>query len=233
MITDLAEQETLRFAAALAALDADDWAKKTDCTLWTVRDLAGHVLGMTRSFTSMRQFISHMRAGSRAKGDGPMIDGVTSVQVTRNEALSSAAVIDELRRLAPLNAKWRSSRRLMRRIGLPQEMRDGTVEKFHLAYLFDTVLTRDTWMHRVDVSRATGKEMELTADHDGRIVADAVDEWARRHGQPFTLELTGPAGGAFTSGEGGESITIDAVEFCRILSGRGNGSGLLTQEVPF
>ena len=33
--------------------------------------------------------------------------------------------------------------------------------------------------------------MELTAGHDGRLVADVVTEWARRHGQPFTLTLTG------------------------------------------
>jgi hypothetical protein len=75
--------------------------------------------------------------------------------------------------------------------------------------------------------------MELTAEHDGRIVADAVAEWARRHGQPFLLQLTGTAGGSFTQGAGGEAITVDAVEFCRILSGRASGTGLLTQEVPF
>ena len=44
----------------------------------------------------------------------------------------------------------------------------------------------------------------LTADHDGVIVADVVAEWARRHGQPYQLKLTGPAGGSWTSGTGGE-----------------------------
>src|SRR5260221_14761809 len=50
-------------------------------------------------------------------------------------------------------------------------------------------------MPRLDVSRATGRPMELTAGHDGRLVADVVGDWARRHAQPFTLTLTGPAGG--------------------------------------
>ncbi|MDX1382582.1 MAG: hypothetical protein R3190_03005, partial [Thermoanaerobaculia bacterium] len=45
--------------------------------------------------------------------------------------------------------------------------------------LFDTILTRDTWMHRTDLAEATGRPLELTADHDGRIVADVVAEWAR------------------------------------------------------
>ena len=88
-------------------------------------------------------------------------------------------------------------------------------------------------MHRVDIARATGREIVLTPEHDGRIIADVVAEWARRHGQPFTLTLTGPAGGAFVAGDGGDPITIDAVEFCRILAGRADGAGLLTQEVPF
>ena len=92
---------------------------------------------------------------------------------------------------------------------------------------------RAPWWHWVDLSRATGRELVLTADHDGRLIADVVAEWARRHGQPFTLHLTGPAGGTFTNGVGGDEITLDAVEFCRTLSGRATGAGLLTQEVPF
>ena len=88
-------------------------------------------------------------------------------------------------------------------------------------------------MHRADIAKATGKPMDLSPEHDGRIVADAAAEWGSLHGQPCTLRLTGPAGGAFTQGEGGEEITIDAVDFCRIVSGRGSGEGLLAQAVPF
>ncbi|MEY2398543.1 MAG: hypothetical protein QOJ00_1717 [Actinomycetota bacterium] len=232
MITDLTQAETLRFADALAALRDDDWARKTDCTLWTVRDMAGHVLGMTRTFSALPQFVSHMVAGTRAAGERPQIDGLTEVQVKRNESLSTRALVDELRTLAPKNAAWRKSRRLMRRIPMKIDMKGGR-ETWRLGFLFDTVLTRDTWMHRVDLARAVDQPMTLTADHDGRIVADAVDEWARRHGQAYALRLTGPAGGEFRRGEGGPSIEIDAVEFCRILSGRAEGDGLLNQEVPF
>ena len=82
-------------------------------------------------------------------------------------------------------------------------------------------LHRDTWMHRGDIARATGRELVLTPDHDGRIVADVVAEWARRHGRPFRLVLEGPAGGEFVQGDDGEQLRLDAVEFCRVLSGRG------------
>jgi hypothetical protein len=107
------------------------------------------------------------------------------------------------------------------------------METWRLGYLLDTIFTRDTWMHRVDIARATAAPLVLTSVHDARIVADVVAEWTRRHRQPFTLHLVGPAGGTFTHGTGGEDITVDAVEFCRILSGRAAGAGLLTQEVPF
>jgi uncharacterized cupin superfamily protein len=97
----------------------------------------------------------------------------------------------------------------------------------------DRIYTRDAWMHRVDISRATGRPMLLTADHDGRIVADVVAEWANTHGRPYRLTLTGPAGGTWSSGSAGDEITLDAVEFCRILSGRAVGRGLLGHAVPF
>lgn len=50
-------------------------------------------------------------------------------------------------------------------------------------------------MHRIDIARATGAPLRLSAGHDGVIVADVVGEWAGRHGQPCTLTLTGPADG--------------------------------------
>jgi hypothetical protein len=88
-------------------------------------------------------------------------------------------------------------------------------------------------MHRGDISRATGRDVVLTAEHDRRIVADIVSEWARRHGQPFTLTLTGPAGGSYAAGGGDEQIQLDVIEFCRMVSGRVQGTGLLTTAVPF
>ena len=106
-------------------------------------------------------------------------------------------------------------------------------ERWTFGFLFDVVLTRDTWMHRADISRAVGRALELTPEHDGVLVADVVAEWAGRHGRPYRLRLTGPAGGEWAAGEGGEELELDAVDFCRLLSGRGQGAGLLGQQVPF
>ncbi len=88
-------------------------------------------------------------------------------------------------------------------------------------------------MHRVDIARATGRAPQLTADHDGILVADVVIEWAARHRSPVDLHLTGPAGGSWSFGVGGPALELDAVDFCRTLSRREPGTGLLATEVPF
>jgi hypothetical protein len=74
--------------------------------------------------------------------------------------------------------------------------------------------------------------MHLSADHDGRLVADIVGEWASIHGEPFELVLEGTAGGEFSQGTGGERVDIDAITFIRTLSGRLPGTGILAHPLP-
>jgi uncharacterized protein (TIGR03083 family) len=194
--------------------------------------MACHVLGATESHGSIREMAHQMRAYRKAKS-GPMIDAMTALQIRDRADLSPAEIVNAFEQAAPRSVRARRRmpgllRRMPMKVDPPFD-NDG----WRLGYLMDVIYNRDAWMHRVDVSRAIGREMVLTSDHDGRLVADIVVEWARRHGQPFTLTLTGPAGGVYVSGQGGETFELDAVEFCRILSGRAQGSGLLSTEVPF
>lgn len=230
----LARTETARMAALLGALDPDEWHRRTDCPAWDVRDLAGHVLGMTETFTGLRRMAATMRAAGRRAGDGPFTDGLTAVQVEARAHLPADELVRRLEVAGPVQARWRGRRRLLRAVPVTEEV-DGVPETWRMGYLLDVILTRDTWMHRVDVTRATGRPHELDAAHDGRIVADVVAEWARRHGRPFVLHLAGPAGGTYGQGPGPEreELALDAVEFCRIVSGRGPGAGLLATAVPF
>ncbi|MGH8986572.1 MAG: maleylpyruvate isomerase family mycothiol-dependent enzyme [Acidimicrobiia bacterium] len=229
----LAATENRRAVELLRSLHDEDWSQPTDCLAWDVRALAAHVLGGMEAFATIREFVHQMRAGKKAAGDGPFIDGMTAVQVRERAQLSREQLLERLAVVGPRAARARgrvpSALRSMR---MKEEV-GGVDEKWRFGYLLDVILTRDTWMHRVDIARATGRELVLTPDHDGRIVADVVAEWERRHNQPFTLTLTGPAGGTYVAGEGGERLALDAVEFCRILSGRADGAGLLATPVPF
>ena len=105
-------------------------------------------------------------------------------------------------------------------------------EAWTFGYLLDVILTRDPFLHRVDITRATAAPMHADPAHEGVIVDDVVREWAGRHGAPYQLVLTGPAGGRWSRGEA-ERVELDAFEFCRTLSGRSPASGLLTEKVPF
>jgi hypothetical protein len=52
------------------------------------------------------------------------------------------------------------------------------------------------------------------------------------HDDPFTLDLRGRAGGCYAARGGSTPIELDAVEFVRILSGRGEGAGVLEHKLP-
>ncbi|HSJ36169.1 MAG TPA: maleylpyruvate isomerase family mycothiol-dependent enzyme [Acidimicrobiia bacterium] len=232
----LAREAYGRYASVLAEVADEQWSLPTDCSEWTVRDMAGHMLGAMRSAASFREFVSQqMEVARRGRRDGrPAVDHMTSIQVERVSDLSPRELVAET--VASVEKAARGRHRLpapLRRwASFPVVMGD-IAERWTLGYLVDVILTRDTFMHRVDLTRALGTKMQVDAEHEGRIVADVVAEWARRHGRPFTLEVTGPAGGVFQAGGGSEPISVDAIEFCRAVSGRRPGQGLLATAVPF
>jgi hypothetical protein len=122
----------------------------------------------------------------------------------------------------------------IRRRGMrPDQSVNGHMESWTIGYLVDAIFTRDPWMHRIDISLATGAPNPMTAEHDGVIVDDLVHEWADRHGQAFSLRLDGPAGGAWTVGSDGPRYELSVADFALIISGRTTGEGMLATEVPF
>jgi uncharacterized protein (TIGR03083 family) len=229
----LAATEYGRYLDQLRTLDAPDWERPTDCTLWDVRAVAGHCLGMAEFAASLRTAVRQNVAATRR--GGVFIDALTGLQVQENARLSSAQLVARYAEVAPRAVRGRRRRSVvLGRVPAPgTETINGVPERWTFGYLVETILTRDTWMHRIDTARATGRDLVLTPEHDGAIVADVVAEWAGRHGQPYALTLTGPAGGRWSGGSGGPELELDAVEFCRVLSGRGHGEGLLGVEVPF
>jgi len=235
----LAATEYDRVVRALAALAPEDWTRPTDCPDWDVRQLACHVVGMAAMASSPRETARQQREAraEHAVRGGPMVDSLTAVQVRERRTRTPEQVVTEARAVAPKAARGRrlTPAFIRRRPFAGPQLVNGVEERWTVGYLVDVILTRDCWMHRVDLARACGARLELTAEHDGAIVRDVVHEWAARHGRPYRLELTGPAGGQWSSDRNGagEPIRADAVDFCRTLSGRETGVGLLSTEVPF
>ncbi len=226
--------------ALLETLPADAWRRPTDCEAWTVHDMVAHLVGAARGHASPLEFIRQAAHGQQHKDrfDGNDMDAMNAYQVRRNAHLTPTELIAALQTLAPRAVRGR--RRMpgvLRRKRIPMapsgSVPEGTPADIGLGELLDVILTRDVWLHRIDICRAVDRRPDIDVDIDGRIVADVVADWAARHGQPVQLELTGPAGGHYVQGDDGEHIHVDAVEFCRILSGRADGDGLLGTKVVF
>jgi uncharacterized protein (TIGR03083 family) len=227
-----AEEEYSRLLSMLADLSPEDWRRPTDCTEWDVRAMVAHLVGAAESNASLREAVRQLRQGRQHTSPGcPDIDGINALQIHERRDAAPTDLLAALAAAAPRAVRGR--RRIpapVRAVRVPFGPPLGVRS---VGYLMDRIYTRDAWMHRIDIARTTGTPLVLTADHDGRLVADLVDEWARAHRQPFVLELTGPAGGRHERGTGGERLELDAVEFARTLAGRAPGTGLLATTVPF
>ena len=231
---DLATAEFDRVLALVDGLADADFSRPTDCTGWDVKAVLGHMLGMLELQADPDDRVRQITtAAQRVELTGGLrLDALTASQVHEHAHLTTGELKAALHHAVPLG--------LAARRAMPLQMRETPYDPelpgeppWTFGYLFGTIHTRDPWLHRIDICRATGRNPELTAGHDGRIVADVVRDWAPRHGKGFTLSLTGPAGGAFTAGDGGVVLELDAVQFCRILSGRAEGTGLLSVRVVF
>ena len=229
----VAEVEDARFLDLVRTLTDEEWRTPTCCDGWDVRAMVAHVVGAAEG-ASMREMAHQLRIGSkvaRQRGLPAMVDGINEVQIAERSSLGTAELVD---RLAAAQPSFRRSRKRLpaplRAVRIPADPVHGKVS---LGQLMDVVYTRDTWMHRVDICGATGRDLELTPEHDGRIVADVVAEWAGRHGAAYDLTLTGPAGGHWSSGTDGERIEMDALDFCLVMAGRAPGTGLLATTVLF
>lgn len=230
----LAATEYRRALALFLALEPADYARPTDCEKWDVRCVVLHLLGTAEANASLPEQIRQMRRGSILKTavDSPYWwDGANEFQIRKHDRLRNDEIAAAFKAVAP--------KALAARRDLPAPIRALPLLKLPepfgrkpLDYLTDAGFTRDLWMHRVDIARATGRPLVLSADHDGRLIADIVAEWATLYGEPFDLELTGEAGGRFHFGTAGVHVRLDAVEFCRILSGRAEGAGVLANPLP-
>jgi uncharacterized protein (TIGR03083 family) len=235
----LAATEYDRCAELFRSLTPAQWAMPTDCPAWDVRQMAAHMLGMVEMAASIRENLRQQRkAAQAAKAGGAFLDALTQLQVDERADWTPERITGRYAARAPKAVTGRRrTPGFVRGRTIPQlQDVNGSQEPWTFGYLVDVILTRDPWMHRMDIAAATGTPPRLTAGHDGVIVADVVAEWAGRHGKDFELTLTGPAGGTWRSGANGPSWTLDATDFCRAIARRPASltpDDLLNTEVPY
>ncbi len=211
-----------RFLTLIESLNADDWSKPTACTAWNVRDMLAHQAGGCASGTSYKEMIRQYT--SKPKPGQLPEDAINDLQVGERADKTPAELIDELKQVGEIAAhNWAYGFRAIKWIASPHPV-GGFMPIRHLMWV---IHSRDTWMHRLDICRATDRPFEQTREHDGRIVELVVLDTARKlspklNDQAITLSLTGIAGGTWQIGKGKPvaEMEMDALDFNIFVSGR-------------
>lgn len=207
----LAQTEYERVLAVLESLEGDDWSQQTYCTEWDVRDMAAHLAGSVTASTSLAQFRHVYMTNPYLKQMDEPADAANRLQVEERSEMTAAQVVDEFRRSGPIAIRKRDALPwIVRAIPLPMGPDIGLKS---VGYLMDVIYPRDEWMHRYDICAATGKQMVVTPQHDGRLIALVVWELARKirrelGERTILLRLTGEAGGDYLFGAQSEPDCI-------------------------
>jgi uncharacterized protein (TIGR03083 family) len=218
---EVALAEGRSVTAVLNTLSEEDWDRRTDCPDWTARDLAAHLVAQAEGVINPLVALRRLRRGARRFPDRCRLDGYTAVQVADHEGEGGQQLAQAFATLWPkaVSAMRRTPgpvRRISMDAGVPDRIR------ITLGQLYDCILPRDLWMHRIDLSRAAGREL----GHDGHenqivgdVMRDLVTTW---RGPAITLHLRGKAGGTWALGSGpaAAEVQADTVDYMRTLAGR-------------
>jgi uncharacterized protein (TIGR03083 family) len=198
----LSRTEFERVLALLEALEGADWQQPTYCTEWNVRDMVAHLAGSMTGSTSLREFVRQNVTHPYVKAAANSVDGTNRLQIEERANRSTAEVIAEFRQKGPIAIKNRQKLPwLVRQIPIP------VVGNF--GYLMDIIYPRDEWMHRYDICAATGKQMVITPEHDGRILNLVLLDIAKKLkkqlvGRTIELHITGALNGTYQFGSSTE-----------------------------
>lgn len=211
---DLSRTEFGRVLALLESLEGDDWQQPTYCTEWNVRDMVAHLAGAMTGSTSLREFMRQNVTHPYVKAAANSVDGTNRLQIEERANKTTAEIIAEFRQNGPIAIKNRQKLPwLVRQLPIPGVGNFG--------YLMDIIYPRDEWMHRYDICAATGKNMVITPEHDGRILnlvlLDIANKLKKRlAGRTIMLQITGALSGTYQFGQKAEpdcTLTIDLYDF--------------------
>jgi|SRR5581483_2822600 len=192
----LAEYEA--FGELIDGLSAQQWAKPTRCSGWTVADVAAHVVGQLTDVVQLRL-------------EGLGSPEVTDREVAERKGRTPAELVDELRAGAKAGAEMAAAFDDAAWDG-PIDGVDGTVGFGIEALWFDTYVHADDIRHALGLPSVEGDGLIASASHLTQILTD-------RGWGPADVRL-GRLGTFPVSGGGGRTIDADPLEFALAASGR-------------
>ncbi len=173
----LSQTEYERVLALLEQLDGDDWSQPTYCTQWNVHQMVSHLAGSVTGSTTLREFLRQNVFSPYLRETGNPVDGTNKLQVLERAHMTPAELVAEFRHNGQIAVNNRRKLPwIVRKIHIPM----GSLGLASFEYLMDTIYPRDQWMHRYDLCAATGRQMVVTPEHDGRLMALVLRELAGR-----------------------------------------------------
>lgn len=216
--------EVERVVALLERLGGNDMQQPTDCSEWTVHDIAAHLSGACRGWSDRKHFIRQYVFNPYSLKGEDKIDGINRCEVTDRADWSPDQLIEEMREYGPkaVNNRQRVPD-VIRNIKVPLP----PLGKVQIRYLLDIIYPRDQWMHRADICRATGKQMVFTEGYDERVTDLVMLDIAQRLDDTLNgtinLTVTGGVEKTYrfgTKSEPDATIIIDLLELNRLASFR-------------
>ncbi|MDJ0314614.1 maleylpyruvate isomerase family mycothiol-dependent enzyme [Arthrobacter sp. H35-D1] len=211
-------------AKQLDALSPADWGTATDCTGWSVRDMAAHFLGAQEDLTSIRRTLQRRRIGRQHYRRLSPLDAANQQQIDDHSSDTTNDVVAcYLANIPKVARRVATFPTLLSGVPVDKTMAPGGLP-LRIGYLYATIYLRDSWMHSIDIARATGVPRAST-EADGMVVGQILRDvsvvWS--DGPHIELELTGEVCGTWRLGLANSNpirITANGVDFCRRLSGR-------------
>ncbi|KAA9155995.1 maleylpyruvate isomerase family mycothiol-dependent enzyme [Amycolatopsis acidicola] len=212
--------EVAALNALLASLSPDEWRLPTASAGWTVRDTVAHLVGQHVESARPWTIPGKLRQARRRFPGRTALDAHNALQLSEYGRRSPEELRGLLARFGPKAVRARRrSPGLIRRRSFARFFPEEQLPDLTFAYLFDVLSTRDTWLHRLEIARATRRPF-VTGDHDGGVVAQVVRDLAQAwSGPPVTLVLNG-RGWALGGPEPVAVVRAEVPDFLWHLSGR-------------
>lgn len=192
------------FGALIDSLDPAALDMPTRCEGWTVRDVAGHMVGQMTDVVEGRldglgtDEVTQRQAGERADRSGKEL--AVELAEDRARAADMLALFDDAAWNGPVASDY------------PGTLGDGI-----LALYYDAYLHADDIRAAIGMPSVRGPGLQASVHH-------VADELAGKEWGPATLALDGVD--VVDIRGGGEKITGDALEFVLVATGRAKPSRL-------
>lgn len=176
-------------AAELKALRPEEWDLPTDCDRWDVGAVVCHLVGWMEGLGSPKEMLHQIRcAWARRHEFDNLLDAGNEVQVHDRRHFPPEQILEMLEAAYPRFLRIRAR---MSTWGRAVPVFDPiVVGPTNLAFYANVIFTRDALMHRMDIARACGKEIDQR-EEDGWVIVDVVKDWARRSQADAIVRLNG------------------------------------------